>query len=270
MQRILKCPVCSSRKNFKIKFTYNKKPKLEKDYNFFKKNKYSRSYVCCEKCNHWFSDFYFDTKNFYEGSYKNKTYLNFKKTFNKIKNLNKNKSDNHLRINRIDNFIKKKFKTKPKILDIGSGLGVFPYSAWLKKYKCDCLDPDPQLKEHLEKEAKCGKVYIDNFITSNLSKKYKFITLNKVLEHVDNLNLFMKKIKKIISKKGYLYIELPDTEIAQKYGKEREEFLIEHIQAFTIKSITYLLNINNFSIHIIDRIKEPSGKYTFFIFANKI
>ena len=270
MKKISSCPICGNKKNFNSKFKYHKKPAVETNYNFFKNKNYSRAYLICNICSHWFSNCSFNTKKFYTGDYKNASYSNYKLTFNKIINLPNKKSDNHYRIKRIDKFIKKRFKIKPKILDIGSGLGIFPYSARIMNYKCDCLDPDPEIHSHLKINAKCNKIYSIDFNEFICKGKYKFITLNKVLEHVDKPIKFIKKLSEILTNDGYVYIELPDTDVANKFGKEREEFSIEHVQAFTLNSINFLLSSNNFIIEKFNRIKEPSGKFTFYIFAKKL
>ena len=85
-------------------------------------------------------------------------------------------------------------------------------------------------------------------------------TLNKKLnEDLSTLNL---------KSGGLIYIELPDGETAlEKSGPDREEFFVEHFDAYSRKSLKFLLNSVKFKILKIDQVCEPSGKFTLRAFA---
>ena len=95
------------------------------------------------------------------------------------------------------------------------------------------------------------------------------ITLNKVIEHVPNPELFLKNAKKLLTKNGYIYLEVPDGVRASssKEGKNREEFFLDHLHIFSLESLKNCLVKNNFKILSIKNIKENSGKYTIYAFA---
>jgi 2-polyprenyl-3-methyl-5-hydroxy-6-metoxy-1,4-benzoquinol methylase len=261
------CPICKSI-NKKIKFSYTKKPLCETDFNIFK-NGYSRHYFECLDCTHWYSNINLNLDKFYSEEYNNKTYKNsLLKTFNKIKNLKKKNSDNYFRVKRIEKFIKKNLNTEPNLLDIGSGIGIFPYEIKKLGWKCIANDPSLVTINHLKKNLKLQTLYGD-FLKLNIIEKFNIITLNKVLEHVKNPNRFLNKAKKFLTKDGYMYLELPDIEKAKKISKNREEFAIEHIHGFTKKSIFTLLKKCDFKILKFDKICEPSTKYTSYVFCKK-
>ena len=149
-------------------------------------------------------------------------------------------------------------------------MSVFLYELKKKGFKIFGLEPDKNLFVHskniLEKNIFNGS--IDNFKLKN-KKKFDFISLNKVLEHIFYPEQIIKKIKKILRLDGIFYIEVPD-QIAAKFGKNREEFMIEHLHVFSKKSFQNLMIRNNFEIIKIKQIKEPSGKYTIYgFFKNK-
>lgn len=271
MKNRLFCFICKKKTEHIKKFKYKKKPKVEKKYKFFENNKYFRYYMECLICSHWSSNFKFDTTKFYEGEYNNISYQNYEKTFNKIIKLKNCLSDNYFRLNRIKKFLLNKNITKPKILDVGSGLGVFPYSMVKKGLECDVLDPDQNMINHMKKKIKQkkNKFFCSNFLFFKTTKKYDLITLNKVLEHINDPRRFLLKAVKLLKKNGYIYIELPDTEVAAKIGKNREEFTIEHIQGFTLNSINKLIKSLNLKLLEFKRINEPSGKFTFYCFVKK-
>ncbi len=99
--------------------------------------------------------------------------------------------------------------------------------------------------------------------------KFNIITLNKVLEHVKNPIKFLNKAKKFLKKEGYIYLEVPDIDKAKKISKNREEFTIEHIHGFTKHSILTLLKNCNLKVLELNKIYEPSTKYTTYVFCKK-
>ena len=57
-------------------------------------------------------------------------------------------------------------------------------------------------------------------------------------------------------------MEVPDGEVAYKDGPEREEFFIEHLHVFSLASTVIMANKAGFQVEAIQRLKEPSTKYT--------
>ena len=73
----------------------------------------------------------------------------------------------------------------------------------------------------------------------------------------------------MLKSKGIVYVEIPDAINAGKKSKNREEFAIEHIHVFSTKSLKIMLKNLKLKIMQIKSIKEPSGKFTIFAFAQK-
>ena len=62
---------------------------------------------------------------------------------------------------------------------------------------------------------------------------------------------------------GFVYIELPDGEAAaREEGFGREEFFVEHFHVFSVASIARLAEHAGFEARVIERLREPSSKYT--------
>lgn len=250
--------------------TYISKPKGE--ISFKLNGKYIRRYYKCKICDHHISDHNYDLESLYSGDYVNSTYGNYKglkKKFDKINKLKPLKSDNYNRCLRINSFfskINKNFKT----LDIGSGLGIFPKKLKSKKFKdITLIETDEINIDFLKNYLNFKKTYKKQSCLKN--KNFDFITLNKVLEHIDNPFLFLKKYLKNLKKYGYIYIEVPDLDAREdQIGYNREEFFIEHHHVFSITSLILMLTKLNLKILKIKKIKEPSSKYTVFCFAQKI
>lgn len=262
IKKIKYCSICNFKK-FTLRFSYKKKPHIETDFGI--KN-YSRSYYECDNCNHWTSNFVISDK-FYKNFYVKKTYgENYINKFNKIVNLRK-KSDNYLRSNRIENFLREIKCKRFKILDVGSGLGIFPYEMNKRGYEITAMDPDKTMVSFIKRKLKIKSINSD-FKKLKTNKKFNLITFNKVLEHVEKPMIFLKKAKKHLSSNNSLiYIEVPDTNTAKKVSKNREEFAIEHINCFTEKSLIVMLELSGYELLEFKKVKEPSGKLTMYMFA---
>ena len=265
---MIKCSICKNEK-FKLKFHYLKKPNLETNFKINKKN-YERFYIECKNCFHLFSLMSFSLENLYLKNYSKLTYgKKILQTFNKIKKLPSKKSDNYYRLKRFIKFFIEQKKIKSKYLDIGSGTGIFPYSLKENGINISCIEPDLNLRNHLKKNLSL-RLIANDYNNKNLKSKYDVVSLNKVLEHVKSPKQFLGNISSVLRNKGFLYIEVPDAQLAAKKGKNREELFIEHLHGFSKKSLSILLKLNNFKILKIKSIIEPSGKFTLYGFAKKI
>ena len=92
--------------------------------------------------------------------------------------------------------------------------------------------------------------------------------MNKVLEHLPNPDFSLNKIKSIFIKPSFLYIEVPDGEAASKESFEREEFFIDHLHIYSKKSLTYLLEKNNYQILEMQSYTDPSKKMSISCFCS--
>ncbi len=61
---------------------------------------------------------------------------------------------------------------------------------------------------------------------------------------------------------GAVYVEVPDGEAAAADGPDREEFFIDHHHVFSAVSLGLLAVHAGFNVEELERLREPSGKYT--------
>lgn len=267
---MINCKICRSFK-LKKKFDYSKRPEGETTYDDIDYNKYNRKYYKCLKCGHFSSILKMKIDKLYSSKYNDSVYAGkIKKNFKKINELPPSKSDNFYRVKRIHEFLinrKLNLKKKIEILDVGSGLGIFPYKMKQKKYKITALDPDKRSCMHLRKDLKIKTLHGD-FFKVKFKKKFKLVTLNKVLEHVVNPKKMLNKIKKILDNNGLVYIEVPDIAAARQ-GKNREEFHLDHLHVFSKNSLLNLISQIKLKKLELRSIIEPSGKFTIFGFFQK-
>jgi SAM-dependent methyltransferase len=131
-------------------------------------------------------------------------------------------------------------------------------------WECTALDPDPRAVEHAQLhvgvKAICG-----DFMTVWDLGLYDLITFNKVLEHVPDPVGMLSKSREHLREGGLVYVEVPDGELAMVEGPEREEFFIEHRCAFSMTSLSLLARQAGFATQLIERVREPSSKYTLYV-----
>jgi len=267
---IRKCNLCNSN-NSKVIETVTKRPVIENDYGITKKA-YFREICLCKNCGGYFNHYKKDLlqKNFYKGFYNDSIkskHGNLLNRFKKIINFPLAKSDNKNRVNRIHFLLgKNKKATAIKLLDIGPGIGVFPYEMSKKGYNVSCVDPDPAAINHIKKNIAIKKAWIGTIKDIPKNILFDLITCNKVIEHVDNPIKTVKTFQNHLKKNGIIYIEIPFGEEIVKNMKpsNRQEFVIDHLNIFTRSSLRYLAKKCEFNILFQETIIDPSGKNTIF------
>lgn len=159
----------------------------------------------------------------------------------------------------------KKIQKKPNLNLIEIGGGSFRTSIELKNnnknYSITSIEPNP---ENFPKTKAINLVF-DKFEKVNLNNKYDVCYSAFVLEHVDNLEKFILKCKKIITDDGLIIFIVPNSDSPSK-----ELMFSDHKFHFTLTSIKYLTNrlglilINEFipswdksaHIYILKKIKK--------------
>jgi 2-polyprenyl-3-methyl-5-hydroxy-6-metoxy-1,4-benzoquinol methylase len=211
-----------------------------------------------------------DLTDFYQGGYVDGTYGDrMRESLERILALPESASDNAGRVKRVLDFAKNRWKTDkvPDLLDVGSGLAVFPFRMREAGWQVTALDPDARAAKHARKNAKVCAIHAD-FLNWEPPEGSRFdvITMNKVLEHVENPVAMLERARQWIRPCGFVYVEVPNVAAAAA-GQGREEFFIEHLHVFTLKSLSQSLRKAGWLQSKVSSIKEPSNKFTLFAFA---
>jgi 2-polyprenyl-3-methyl-5-hydroxy-6-metoxy-1,4-benzoquinol methylase len=140
-------------------------------------------------------------------------------------------------------------KNTGKILDIGCGTGDFLKYMHSSGWETDGVETD--LGAKLIAEKKLGKKIEENFAQIKGEKKYDVISMWHVLEHVYNLEGYLKKVNKLLKKGGVLVVGVPNCASydALKYKENWVAYdLPIHLSHFQRRNIKDLAKQNSFEL----------------------
>lgn len=146
----------------------------------------------------------------------------------------------------------KKYLNEGKILDVGSGEGVFGNSL-PDQYKVINLDiPDAEIKN--------PDVIKKDFITWQTKQKFDAVVFWESLEHTSNPVEYIQKASSLLNKNGLIMIEFPrydslESKIFSKYWFHLDP--PRHLTHLTLKGIIKMLKDNNFKILSYQSIIAP-------------
>jgi len=268
-----RCPITDNVES-RLIFSYKSPPAVEAPFPRAEMGSYYREVWQFMPCGHYVSVHQMKIDIGYNGPYLNATYVDdksMKATFQRIIELPPKKSDNFWRFREIREFSRSWFvdSSDLELLDIGAGLGVFPYIVRKEGWRCTAIDPDKRSVKHLVDTVGVAAICGD-FEELAVARQFDIITMNKVLEHVADPITMLRKTHEWLKPNGIVYVEVPDGEIASLHGLEREEFTIDHLHAFSLVSAALVAFRANYKVQKITRIQEPSSKYTIRMFLSKV
>jgi hypothetical protein len=195
--------------------------------------------------------------------------------FAKIMSLPRERSDNAFRVDRIVDFLAKWIplaghKETKRALDIGTGLGVFP-ARFLQccddDWNMTAVEPDPMAAAHLTGLQKF-KVVNEALPWKEDLGKFQLITLNKVVEHSDSPVEFIRTIVPMLDPaNGIAYIEVPDKETIHRRPSTDNILGALHRHLYGLDGLLRLITNAGLVAIRLERVVEPSGKISVFVFA---
>lgn len=227
---------------------------------------YRREVFRCAVCGHYISVHEMEGRDFYEGGYVDGTYGDaegLRRHFDRIMSLPPERSDNAGRVRRVREAAAAWLPevSNPAVLDVGSGLCVFLSGLKAAGWRCTALDPDPRAAAHARETVGVGAIAADFTAVEDIGRHH-IITFNKVLEHVKDPLAMLARAAAFLEPGGLVYVEVPDGEAAVADGFGREEFFIEHYHVFSAASVALLAARAGFEALAIERLREPSTKFT--------
>jgi 2-polyprenyl-3-methyl-5-hydroxy-6-metoxy-1,4-benzoquinol methylase len=269
------CLLCGGEDFGKV-FRYQAPPQGEVHFQFSSVAEYLREVWRCGRCGHFVSIHNMEEGSLYTGDYVTSTYgeETLRKAFDRIIALDPAKSDNVGRVNRIVEFARshllqpEREKRAPTILDVGSGLCVFLHRMKAAGWDGTALDPDERAVRHARQLVGVRSIQGD-FLTATDPGQYDVVSFNKVLEHVKDPASMLARASLFLRPGGFVYVEVPDGEAAVADGPGREEFFIDHHHIFSMASLALLAVCAEFRVRALERLREPSTKYTLRAFLEK-
>jgi 2-polyprenyl-3-methyl-5-hydroxy-6-metoxy-1,4-benzoquinol methylase len=255
--RVMKCIACDRGRTFWFeKFKYDKPDKYEQ----WQKIKHvKRAWHQCSRCG-----FYHQTRDYslerlqriYQGGYRNPEFRSetIEESFKRISSMpyarseNKNRYDWYSQTCNINN-----------ILDIGSGIGVWP--ALLKSYGANvvCVEENKYSTKFITESLglPCYKKLAD------IHSRFETITLIHVLEHIQDPILFLTSLHRLMYSYGNLditselFIEVPDDQEFNYLEKDHDEFNSCHVYFYSMASLYKILEKSGFLVKEMHREYYP-------------
>tara|TARA_B100000401_G_C52809126_1_gene722709 strand:- start:2476 stop:3162 length:687 start_codon:yes stop_codon:yes gene_type:complete len=129
-----------------------------------------------------------------------------------------------------------------KVLDFGSGYGVFSQYIQNKGFDVDALE----INETAIKESRLRGINTFSNI-NDLNEKYDTVVSLNVLEHVKDDTVLMNQMKSLLSKNGYLILYLP----ASNFIWSQMDDDVNHLRRYSKKDLKQKLESLNFEIVFI-------------------
>jgi len=267
-QPSINCP-CIGQRNTDV-LSYSAPPVGETDFGFSKES-YRRSFDECVTCGHYFARHDLPVSQIYEADYVDSTYGSTEgmvTRLQRILSLPPDKSDNASRVKRIRDFASAARLEGPsqphkdRLLDVGAGIGVFPAAMKSEGWEIVAIEPDPRTVDMLRSVVGI-QAFQQDFLELDAAKlgRFRCVTFNKVLEHVEAPSSLLSHAVSFLEESGFIYVEVPDVSAADS-GESREEFFVEHHHVFSPSSLSLLVEKSGFDLVNLERIVEPSGKFT--------
>ncbi len=167
----------------------------------------------------------------------------------------------------------RKYKPSGKLFDLGAGWGHFLLAGKILGYEVSGIEISEQPFLYAKNDLKLPVEHADFFDMSE-NNKFDLITMWDVLEHIDRADSVVEKCARLLPAGGYLVIQVPqiDSYIAKKQGVKWNMMGLDHVNYFSKKTLTMLLEKNGFKVKTIRSSFEIKLfiMYTLFPFISKL
>lgn len=263
------CYLCGSTDTMLLK-AVSAPPRGEQRY---QAGRYYREIHRCCNCNVFLNFHQLLDAQFYEGRYNQCIPEKLAERFERIVALSFAESDNKQRVERIVSFVDEYVSTagRVRVLDVGTGTGVFPFEMHRRGFRVFCVDPDKAAIDHVLARKCVEDAFVGSIESVPDGMQFHVITFNKVLEHVrDPVSLLAGASALLSPGAGFVYIELPEGERSYAEGvyPVRQEFFAEHLMVFNLPSVEVLARAAGFALVKSFVFDDPSGKRSLCAFLN--
>ncbi len=134
-----------------------------------------------------------------------------------------------------------------KLLDVGSGGGFFPYVARQQGLDAQGIEPNQGFAEYAQ--STFGVPTTNDFLQDvNIPQEcFDFISLNHVLEHVEDPCATLAQLRKWLKPDGYLVVEVPNVEAT--YHAPQNRYHVGHLYNFNPPTLELLGTKAGLTVH---------------------
>ena len=213
-----------------------------------------RIWARCLQCGHCQSSSNYDPERLmpvYIDGYRSERFrgLSIDEQFAKIIELPNHVRENHSRVNWVNQNLR---VVNGAILDVGSGLGVFPFEMRQLGFDVVCTEINEDSKKFLGETLsfKC----IGGDPGPNYFWSFGILSMVHVLEHTQAPGLFLNAYRKYLKKDGVIFIEVPDALEFDHLMKGNDEFNSCHLHFFTVPSLTAIVERSGYLVDKVERV----------------
>jgi len=135
-----------------------------------------------------------------------------------------------------------KFDHARNVLDVGSGLGVWPKILKDAEFYVTCVDTNTDSVDFISQDLGM-KCYYD---LKDVHGYFDTVTLVHVLEHIQDLDGFLEQIRIRLRNGGYLFVEVPNSHEFYDLDKDHDDFNSTHQWFFDFNNLWKVLERNGF------------------------
>ncbi|MCU0433223.1 MAG: class I SAM-dependent methyltransferase [Bacteroidia bacterium] len=142
----------------------------------------------------------------------------------------------------------RKYIKSGKLFDLGAGWGHFLLAGKQLGYDVYGIEISKYPYIYAKEDLKLPVDHIDFFEMP--PQKFDVITLWDVLEHIDQADTFVKKCAEMTNPGGYIVLQVPqiDSFIAKRMKENWKMMGLDHVNYFSKKTITRILNNNGYEV----------------------
>ena len=224
MKEDIYCCVCGNKNSSEFSLTYQKE---------------KFAVVTCNKCQLQFIPPYYRKRIEYS-QYKNEEVTAAVRAGNNWVKIQRHK----LRFKFIQKFVK-----SGSLFDLGAGWGHFMLAGKELGYEVYGIEISEQPYLYCVNDLKLPVDHID-FFKMDETKKFDVLTMWDVLEHIDKADAFLDKCNKVVKPGGYLFLQVPqiDSYFAKRHKDNWKMMGLDHVNYFSKKTITKILEANGFEV----------------------
>jgi SAM-dependent methyltransferase len=250
------CPVCGHDK-WSFERRYNARDKYEKWCGI--PEPICRAWYQCVFCGLLKVHHSYDVsllEPIYTNGYRAKSFRgsSIEQEFQKIIDLPYRESENKQRVNWLQQFLR-----GGTMLDVGSGLGVFPYEIaclCTKSFRsCHVKTIEPNKDSAAFIRTNLGYDSVESYYEPGLyNQRFNWITCIHVLEHQKKPEDMLLDFKKDLKEDGKIFIEVPDAHEFEYLDKDHDEFNSTHLYFFSYNSLAKLVESCGYKVTDMRRV----------------